>query len=119
MRLGMGERGVFSYVFVFAMIIVVLGFFFVVAIPIIQSMQATSYSISQPVLTDTNDTIAALNAGTIKTGATQAINNQQAAAATNFEILSFLSQWGWFFILIVFAVAYLLNARRNVEYQGL
>lgn len=112
------ERGVFSFVFVFAIIIIILAFFFVVAIPIVQQMQAQSFVIGEPVLEDTNALIATLNNGVVKTQAQSAINEQQNASATNFEILSFLSQWAWVFILIVLAMAYLLTTRRNVEFGG-
>jgi len=115
----MNERGVFSYVFIFAIIIVILGFLFVIAIPIVQNMMSKSFEVSEDLLADTNTNINALGAGTIKTQTMATINAQQDASATNFEILGFLQQYGWFFILLVFGLYYLLAARRNVEYQGM
>lgn len=115
----MGEKGIFSYIFVYAIILVLLGFLFVVAIPSVQKMQVHSYVISEDLLDDTNVLANSLGPGTIKNSAVTAINDQQDASATQFEILSFLSQWGWVFILMTFALAYLLTARRNVEYSGL
>ena len=116
----MNQRGVFAYVFVFAIVVGLMAFMFAVQNPILNSFITGMFDESNNILADTNTNINNLGAGTIKTETGRVIADQQNAATGNQSIVESVGKYGWFYIIIVFTIGYLLIARRNVEYsQGL
>ena len=114
----MNERGVFSYVFIFAIVVGMMVFMFSVQNPILNSFITGMFDESNSILSDTNANIGNLAAGTIKNETGRVIADQQNASAGSQSIVESVGKYGWFYILVVFSFAYLLIARRNVEYSG-
>lgn len=111
----MGQKGVISYVLVFAVLFIALGFIFAILYPGLQQFHIALWSANGYILDTSNDLTNNIQDTQLKTAFSSSIQSQKDAITTNTDILGFLSQYAWFFIALIIFVIIFLKIRENVE----
>jgi predicted secreted protein len=114
----MGERGVMTYMIGLSIVIVFLILLWTVFLPMIQTIQIKTFASQQDLLSDTNEAIHSLPAGTTKDSLIESFNAELDSTTTNFDIIAFFMQYWWVFTVVIVSFGTYVLARRNVEVQG-
>lgn len=102
----------------FFIVLVALLLLWTIFIPAIQEIQVKSFASQASLIADVNSDIAGLPNSSVKTAMRNSFNDQMDSTTTNFDILSFFSQFWWVFVVLIVAFGTYIISRSNVQVGG-
>lgn len=111
------QRGVLTFWFIFTFLIITLVVLFAFTLPVSLNVQTKMYEAGEDQLNDALITANSIEDSNAKSLILGVVNDAKGAQEENIEIVGFLIQYGWVFILIIVSAISYLWARSFVETQ--
>lgn len=115
----MNQKGIFSYIFVFLILVFAGTFIFVLANPALQIFHIRSYAHSESMLDLANDSADLINDANVKAQIKSVVQAEKDSTTTNVDILGNLYQYYWIIFVVIISIVLFVAARRQVETGGI
>jgi|GEM_PF-5396056 len=112
------KKGVFSIVFIFVVLSLILIFTFAIIVPIGTLFTTESYKAGEQIMLKANDSISKINNTEIKEHISEVLTGATDNTQENIEVLSGMYKYSWIIILAIITLVLFLLTRSLVEYQS-
>ena len=114
-KLNSDERGIFSYAFVFLIMVVMGIIVFAVIAPMLANMATTTYVVMQPIQKDTQAKVNQITDSNMRSNINAVLSTNQQFQQDQITLWVTLSTFGAVITIILVAIVMTLIARQNVE----
>lgn len=111
-----GQRGFISYALIFLVGFLLLTGIFAILFPSVQTFHIQMWGASEDIISDNSTYINRnIDDAAVKASFNEVVDAQADNVTTNVEVLGFLNQYAWFFIIIMIMLAIYLQVRIVTE----